>query len=91
MTDVEILRSALSRTLNALEIRNRGDAYYCLDEVFAEAENALKVTSNDRTHPDHVDGISCEDRTVGCSPDCTCCMAECALDVPEVAESLRSH
>ncbi len=26
------------------------------------------------THPDHVDGVSCGDRAVGCSPDCVCCM-----------------
>jgi hypothetical protein len=25
------------------------------------------------THPDHVDGISCEVHAVGCSSDCPCC------------------
>ena len=25
------------------------------------------------THPDHVDGQSCEDRAVGCRRDCPCC------------------
>jgi len=25
-------------------------------------------------HPDHVDGVSCEDRAVGCHKDCECCM-----------------
>lgn len=25
------------------------------------------------THPDHVDGQSCEDRAVGCRADCPCC------------------
>ena len=28
------------------------------------------------THPDHVDGQSCEDRAVGCHPDCECCMGK---------------
>ncbi len=27
------------------------------------------------THPDHVDGVSCLDRAVGCAPDCACCLA----------------
>ena len=26
------------------------------------------------THPDHVEGESCEDRAVGCHPNCECCM-----------------
>jgi hypothetical protein len=25
------------------------------------------------THPDHVDGKSCEDHAVGCHKDCRCC------------------
>lgn len=32
------------------------------------------------THPDHVDGTSCEDRAVGCSPHCKCCMGELAKE-----------
>jgi hypothetical protein len=26
------------------------------------------------THPDHKDGVSCEDYAVACSKDCTCCL-----------------
>jgi len=26
------------------------------------------------THPDHVPGVSCEDRAVGCRASCRCCM-----------------
>lgn len=25
-------------------------------------------------HPDHTPGVSCEDRAVGCSPSCECCL-----------------
>ena len=25
-------------------------------------------------HPDHQDGMSCEDRAVACNKDCTCCL-----------------
>jgi hypothetical protein len=42
--EIKTLRSALERALHALEIRNRGGAYRCLDEVFAEGEYALKKT-----------------------------------------------
>lgn len=29
---------------------------------------------NKCTHPDHIDGVSCADRAVGCSKDCGCCI-----------------
>ena len=29
----------------------------------------------DCTHPLHVEGASCEDYAVGCSPTCSCCLA----------------
>jgi hypothetical protein len=32
------------------------------------------------THPDHVEGVSCEDRAVGCSPFCVCCMGQSYVD-----------
>lgn len=31
------------------------------------------------THPDHIDGKTCKDRAVGCSPLCVCCMGTLAL------------
>ncbi len=31
------------------------------------------------THPDHTPDSSCEDRAVGCSPECACCMGEMAM------------
>lgn len=31
------------------------------------------------THPDHVDGMLCVDRAVGCSRNCACCMADVDL------------
>ena len=31
------------------------------------------------THPDHSDEIPCEDRAVGCSKHCKCCMGEFAI------------
>jgi len=30
------------------------------------------------THPDHVPGVSCEDRSVGCALTCNCCMGGAA-------------
>ena len=42
---VEILRSALERTLHALRVRNLGGPYSNLDEVIMEAEEALKKTT----------------------------------------------
>lgn len=46
------------------------------------------------THPDHVDGISCEDRAIGCSADCTCCMGNdfdptVVADVPKNPADFR--
>ncbi len=32
------------------------------------------------THPDHVDGKSCEDYTVACHQHCTCCLPPLAID-----------
>lgn len=31
------------------------------------------------THPDHIDGKTCEDRAVGCNSLCVCCMGNLAL------------
>jgi hypothetical protein len=37
------------------------------------------------THPDHKDGVSCEDYAVACSKDCTCCLT------PETIKSYKFH
>tara|TARA_R110000772_G_scaffold27652_3_gene70179 strand:+ start:127 stop:534 length:408 start_codon:yes stop_codon:yes gene_type:complete len=37
------------------------------------------------THPDHVDGVSCADRAVGCNPHCLCCMEELATPTERLA------
>lgn len=34
-------------------------------------------------HPDHVEGEVCEERSVGCSKHCTCCMGSTATPLPE--------
>lgn len=37
----------------------------------------MKTTNKVKcTHPDHVEGESCEDRAVGCHPNCKCCMGK---------------
>ena len=33
-------------------------------------------------HPDHNDHETCEDRAVGCSKHCACCMGELAIPLP---------
>jgi hypothetical protein len=44
-------------------------------------------------HPDHVEGVSCEARAVGCHSECPCCMgsysAEIAKQARETSEYLR--
>lgn len=35
-------------------------------------------------HPDHVDGTSCEERSIGCSPNCSCCMGELAVELTSI-------
>lgn len=34
------------------------------------------------THPDHNDQTNCQERAVGCSPHCECCMGELTTPQP---------
>lgn len=42
----------------------------------------------DCTHPDHIDGVPCEDMALGCRADCVCCMGTETLE--SLAEQTRT-
>ena len=43
------------------------------------------------SHPDHVDGVSCEDRAIACADDCVCCLGPCAAGYDDSCPSGESH
>lgn len=43
------------------------------------------------THPDHNDKENCEDRAVGCSKHCTCCLGESATPVEGEVRQLSNY
>lgn len=38
------------------------------------------------SHPDHNEQENCEDRAIGCSKHCVCCMGESAIPTPVAVE-----
>lgn len=42
-------------------------------------------------HPDHEENTSCEDRAIGCSEYCLCCMGEIAIPLDESVPFFESE